>query len=341
MSRRLGRLPARGRLPVRGRLPARETRRRGFALLATLWLVVGIGVVGLEWGLRARDQRRVAMNTVDAAGARAAAEAGVAHARARLDQAIRGARDLGTSLEPGARLDPWRELAAVMPDTAWSEGGTGWSVRLEDAGTRLDLNRATVDELRRLMTALRIDAGRADRVAQSIADWRDPDHEHHPRGAERDWYENAGRAVLPRNGPFQELTELRHVRGVGDELLAEVMPFLSLNGTGRVNVMAAPRPVLLALPGIGEEAARALERRRLERRPLPTLASLGEDLSPAAAAALAAELPRLMARTTLETMEVTVVSHGAVDEGPVRVRAEALVVRSRDATYLVRLEVRP
>ncbi|MFW5947894.1 MAG: hypothetical protein ACOCUW_05320, partial [Gemmatimonadota bacterium] len=57
--------------------------RPGFALLATLWLVVAIGVVGLEWGLRAGDQRRVAMNAVDAAAARAAAESGLAQARSR------------------------------------------------------------------------------------------------------------------------------------------------------------------------------------------------------------------------------------------------------------------
>lgn len=315
--------------------------REGFALLATLWLVVGISVVGLEWGLRARDQRRVALNTVDSGAARAAAEAGIAQARARLDQALRRAQDPRADLAAGSRLDAWRDPGTLMADTAWTGDGVGWRVTLEDAGTRLDLNRATVEELRRLMVAVRIDAGRADRIAQSIADWRDPDDDHRARGAERDWYEKAGRPVLPSNSPFQEVSELRHVRDVTEDLYERVSPFLSLHGTGRVNLMAAPRPVLLALEGIGEEAVRALERYRREGRRLPTLGTLGEELSPPAQAALAAEMPRLMARTTLETREVRITSEGRVEGSPIRIRADGLVVRGGDATFLIRLAVSP
>lgn len=316
-------------------------RRSGFALLATLWLVIGIGVVGLEWGLRARDQRRVAMNAVDAVAARAAAESGVAHVRARLDQALDRSQDPAQPGEPRAELDPWRDLELVVPDSVGRAGDVGWRVRLEDAGSRLDLNRATEDELRRLLVALRIDAGRADRVAQSVADWRDADDAHRARGAEREWYERAGRAVLPRNGPFQRVSELRHVRDVDEKLYERVAPFLSVNGTGRINLLAAPRPVLVALPGLGEEAVRALERRRRQGRPLPTVASLGDELSPAARQELSENLPRLMARTTTETEEVRITSDGRVDGSAVRVRAEALVVRSRGATFLVRLDVSP
>lgn len=316
-------------------------RRHGFALLATLWLVVAIGVVGLEWGLRARDQRRVALNAVDAAAARAAAESGVAHARARLGQALRRAQDLALDDDPRSRLDPWRELGMVVPDTAGGGDEAHWRIRVEDGGTRLDLNRAAPEELQRLLAALRVDAGRADRIAQSAADWRDPDDAHRARGAEAEWYERAGRPVLPRNGPFQDVADLRHVRDVTADIYETVAPFLSVDGTGRVNLMAAPRPVLLALPGLGEEAVSALERIRRQGRPLASVASLGEELSPEARERLAANLPRLAARTTTETQEVRITSEGRVEGSPVLVRARALVVRSREAAFLVRLEVKP
>ncbi len=325
-----------------------RANRAGFSLLATLWLVVAIGVVGLEWGLRARDQRRVAMNVVDAAAARAAAESGLAQARARLEHALRRPRSVDL-VDPIRSLDPWGSPQFLVPDTAGRVGeavgagqvGAHWRLAIEDAGTTLDLNRTEEEGLRRLMLALRVDADRADRVAQSIADWRDADDSHRPRGAEREWYETAGRAVFPRNGPFQEIAELRHVRGVSEELYDRIAPYLSVRGAGRVNLLAAPRPVLLALPGIGEEAVRALERRRRERRPLPAIASLGDDLSPAARERFAATLPRLTAMTTTETTAVRVTSVGLVDGSSVRVRADALIVRVRSAVYLVWLEVRP
>lgn len=319
---------------------APDRDRAGFALLATLWLVVAIGVVGLEWGLRAQDQRRVALNVVDAATARAAAESGIAQARARLEEALRRAQELGAE-SPRPLLDPWREPARLVPDSIGGGNGVAWRVHMEDAGTRLDLNRAEPEELRRLLVALRVDAGRADRVSQSVADWRDPDDAHRARGAEREWYERAGRPVLPRNGPFQDVTELRHVRDVTDQLYERVAPFLTVRGTGRVNVMAAPRPVLLALPGLGEEAVRALERRRRAGRPLPNIASLGDELSPPARRRLSGALSQLFVRTTTETREVVITSEGSVEGSSVRVRAQALVVRSRDAAFLVRLEVTP
>ena len=44
-----------------------------------------------------------------------------------------------------------------------------------------------------------------DRIAQAIADWRDGDDLHRARGAEVAWYEEEGRFVLPRNGPFADV----------------------------------------------------------------------------------------------------------------------------------------
>lgn len=316
-------------------------RRDGFALLATLWLVVAIGVVGLEWGHRARDQRRVALNTVDAAAARAAAESGIAEAFAALDEAHRRAQDPAARAPGWLRLDPWREPSRLVPDSVRTERGTRWRIELEDAGTRLDLNSVSVEGLRALLIALRVDAGQADRVAQAVADWRDPDDLRRARGAERDWYVRAGRLVLPRNGPFTRVGELRHVRAVTEEVYERAAPLLTVNGTRRVNVMAAPRPVLLALPGLGEEAVAVLERYRREGRRPPTLAAIGANLSPAARALFDANLERLARVASIETEEVRIRSEGFREGGPVRVVADALVSRRGRAVRLIRLDVSP
>lgn len=313
--------------------------RPGFALLATLWLVVAIGVVGLQIGLRARDQRHILLTTMDAVTARAAAESGVAHARAMLDRALRRSRETSLRGDGTARLDPWRHLNRVVQDTSGRTAGAQWHVRVEDAGARLDLNRATPSELRRLLVALRIDANRANRIAQSIADWRDPDDAHRPQGAEKDWYEQMGRLVLPRNAPMQNVADVRYVRGMDRGTYERMAPYLSVHGTGRVNLMSAPRPVLLALPGIGEEAVRALERQRRQRPPSVSLGSLGEQLSPAAREELQVNLHRLEPRVSTETREVRVLSEGRVVGSPVRVLAEVLIVRTAGSSDVIRMEV--
>ncbi len=298
-------------------------QERGFALLAALWLLVALSALSLEVSLVARQRRLAAANSVEAVQARGAADAGLEHARARLAAAARS----------GA-LDPWRRPDSLLTAEVTLDDER-YRVTLRDAGAALNLNRATDADLRRLLIALRVDAGQADRLAQAMMDWRDPDDLRRARGAERADYVGAGRAVLPRNGPFQSIGELGSVLGMTPEILERVRPYLTLLGTGQVNVNAAPRPVLLALPAIGEEAAGVLLRHQEAGRPLHSLADLSLELSSGARAALQAEMATLLGRVTFETREVEAASVGRVEGSPVRARARGLLVRARDVTFLV------
>lgn len=307
--------------------------RRGFALVAALWLLVALSSVLLGMGLGARNLRLAAANRVEEARARAAAEAGLAHAHGRLARAL---REDGAPVGSGAGarpLDPWAEGAVLLPDSVVLDEAR-YRVRVRDTGTMLNVNRADEEELRRLLVALRVDAGRADRIAQSIADWRDADDLHRARGAEREHYERMGAAVLPANAPFTDLSVLRYVNAVTDGVYERVLPYLTLHGTGRINLHAAERPVLLALPGMTEEAVQVLLRRR-SRGWSPTLRELAVDLSPGAREELLRNMTRLLGRTTNETREVEVTSEGWTDGGRVRVTIEALVVRGGSEAMLV------
>lgn len=314
------------------------SQRRGFALVATLWLLVALTSAVLEVSLTARTRRLAAANTLEAVSSRAAARAGLDHARARMATILARSGTLSAALPPEARLDPWRDPAELLPDSLLL-GEARYAVRLRDAGAALHLNRASEDELRRLFLALRVDAGEADRLAQAILDWRDADDLRRARGAERDDYLGESRAELPRNGPFASLDELLAVRGMTAERFAAVRQYLTLLGTGQVNLNAAARPVLLALPGLTEEAVAVLLRRRQGRRPVRSVQELTLELSPPARRAIEAELPRLLSRATFETREVEVESEGWVAGSPVRVRAEGLLVRTNDVVFLVQTRV--
>lgn len=300
---------------------------KGFALIAALWLMVALTGIALQFSLSAREKRLSAANALEEARARAAAEAGIEHAHARLEYRLSWLDNSGADFPAERVFDPWAD-AGVDFTNRQQVGRSYYSLSVRDAGSMLNLNRASEDELRQLFVALNIDAGRADRVAQAITDWADSDDLDRPRGAEREDYLGSGSPAIPPNAPFEQLNELLDVRGVTRELFNRVSPHLTLLGSGRINVHSASRPVLLTLPGMTEEAvAVLLGQRRAEYR-IRNLGELPQELSSHARSALLPEMHRLLQSTTTETRELAIISEGWSMSSPVRVRAEVLLIRS-------------
>lgn len=302
----------------------------GFALLAAMWLLVALSLVGLELSQQARNRRLSALNLVERTQAVAAAQAGIEQAHGHLAYRLSSSPQLSRRATP---LDPWHDLDTILPDTVALSDGLRFVVRVRDVGTALNLNRVTEDELRGLFIALRMDAGEADRLAQCILDWRDPDDLHRARGAERDAYLAANAPALPRNGPFQTLTELRFVRGMTADVYHRAVPFLTLSGSGQVNLNTADRPVLLALPGMTEEAVAVLLRLRRQRSGVGSLADLERQLSPGARRVLVAALPQVLTLATTETREVEVTSEGWLPGSPVWARVTSLLARGGGTVF--------
>ena len=312
------------------------SNERGFALIAALWLVVAMSTVGLQLSLSARHRRLAAANTIEAAQSRAAAVAGIEHARARLEHRLADATLVALNRGRPAAADLWRRPGLLLPDTMdFDEGGGRYVVSLRDVGARLNLNRATEEELRRFFRALRVDFGRADRLAQAIMDWRDADDAHRPRGAEREDYLRAETPVLPRNGPFQDVGELRFVQGMDDELFNRTHPYLTLLGTGRINLNTAEPEVLQALEGITQRALAVIMRFRRRGEIIVSLNQVARELPSAARPAWQTNMTRLMSRATFDTREVEVVSEGWIDGGLSRSQVQALFVRGGATVFMV------
>jgi general secretion pathway protein K len=307
-------------------------RPDGFALLAALWLLVAFSIASLGLSVLARERRLAAANLVERTRAVAAAAAGIEQLRSRLARRLTLVQGVG--VRATAFGDPWHGVDSVFSDTVALDAAR-YAVNARDLGAALNLNRASEDMLRRLFVALRVDAGEADRLAQCILDWRDPDDFPRARGAERDAYLRASAPMLPRNGPFQGLAELLFVQGMTRDIYARVRPFLTVLGSGQVNLNAADRPVLLALPGMTEEAVAVLLRYRRQRRVLANLTDLERDLSPGPRHALVAALPELLGLTTTEAREVQVTSTGWLPGSPVRAQVTGLLVRAGGAVFYV------
>ncbi len=312
----------------------RSSPPRGFALIASLALLVMISVVALELTVLARPPRLAVAASAERGAALAAATAGVEHAHALLlrlepqspERSRRG---------PPRTSDPWLPAVGTTIGPA-KVGDFTYRVELRDAYARLHLNGAGEDQLRRLLVALRVDTGRADRLAQAIADWRDPDQFRRASGAERDDYLRAGQPLLPDDGPFGSVAALRFVVGMSDSLADALQPYLTVMGDGGVNLNAAPRPVLLAVPGMTEESVSLLLRERAAGRRVTDLARFIETLSPGARQRMRAALPVLRNIVTLETREMLVTSEAWQPGGVTRVRVDAIIARDVEGRVIWR-----
>lgn len=157
---------------------------------------------------------------------------------------------------------------------------------LTDESSRLNINTATAEMLTRL-------PGMTEEAADSILDWRDPDDEPRPSGAESDYYWGLPSPYEAANGQIETLEELRLVRGIDSLMLAGegtqeapgIASFLTVRsgepnvdreGRQRLNVNSAGPEQLTARLGdiLSEEEIAAITRGRSEGQ----FASLGRVL---------------------------------------------------------------
>jgi general secretion pathway protein K len=311
-----------------------RVKRDGFALMAALWLVVIVGVTGYELSVRSRVRRLAVANALEKVAADAAADAALETVRAALENRLAHPLDARSRSLADAALDPWGDLTFLRDDTLHLGDERAWAHGY-DAGTRLNLNRATEGDIRRLLSAIPLDAGEADRLAQRIMDWRDADSFRRSRGMERDDYLRSGARVLPANAEFSQVAELRDVDGVTAELYARLAPYFTVSGTGQVNLNAAPRVVLASLPGLGDEAIAMILRARQGSRPLRSMEELTQRLSAGAREAIAEAGNDLSGRVTFDVREVVVTGEGWLEGSPLRSPAEAVFARGGDALFTV------
>jgi general secretion pathway protein K len=309
---------------------AAHRARRGVAMLAALWLVVGISVVALEFSLAGRERREFGLAAADRARASASALGAFAMTRARLDYALR----TGPQGQAGAvgRLrssDPWLDADSLYSGTVTVDS-TEVTVETIDLGTRLNVNALNETELRTLLANLTGDFVQADAMAQAIVDWRDPDDIARVKGGERDDYLKAGLLRLPTNQNFRDVEELLDVKGMTPEVYRLVSPYLTTMGSAQVNLNTAPVPVLRVLPGMTDEiVARILALRSRGSRIASVAevmpqqrAGLAREVQGAVAAQNARSQQQLSARAGVLTtqLQVTVLARASQAAKPVRLR---------------------
>ena len=244
---------------------------RGIALIVVLWGVTLLAVVAASFTTTTRTETKLARNLLDNAKARALADAGAQRAvLALLNPQSDGMEDLLPAGEGNWWLDG-------VPRRFRFGDGEVW-VSVQDEGGKIDLNRAPDDLLRGLFRSVGLDEDKANALVDAIADFRDADDLRRLNGAEDDDYRAAGLPWGAKDRPFEAVEELERVFGMTPRLYRAVASFLTVHSArGKIDLMSAPREVLLAVPGVdaGEVdallAARAAIEGPIGREPLPLL----------------------------------------------------------------------
>ncbi|ADU98422.1 general secretion pathway protein GspK [Alicycliphilus denitrificans] len=212
--------------------------QRGAALVLVLWLVAALSLTVLAGARGIRQQTQRAAFDLE---------------RLRIEPVLDAARQLAVQslLKEGGQARGYRAWQLQL-------GPYGVELEIIPSGGLVDVNVASDALLLALLQKVGgLTPGEAAIMASRIRDYIDPDDQ--PGGiggAEAPQYRAAGWPVLPRNGPVDDLSELRMVLGMSPELYEIISPYLGINGQQRIEIDAAPPALIDALtdqPGLGAQ----------------------------------------------------------------------------------------
>jgi general secretion pathway protein K len=146
------------------------------------------------------------------------------------------------------------------PPTSEMEGGGGFSFlnigdgvafySLIDEESKININSAKMPIIRKLLILLLdCEEMKAQSLAASIVDWRDNDSMYSvPIGSAEDReYRSTSYPYWCKDGPYQVPDELLLVSGITAEMYERLKPYITIYGSGKVNINTASREVLEAL----------------------------------------------------------------------------------------------
>ena len=219
----------------------------------------------------------VARNRDAAARAEALARGGVRMATALLIQDRIAKQTSGAQLD--SHLDPWYRIGGMqvpigagLEDDGEAAGDASLRVRIEDAGTRFNLNALfdyaqgqgdgyveTIpflqEFLEKVIDEMDIPPGERELydvtdLAESLIDWVDADEARLAGGFEDDYYQQQEPPYRASNGPLLSVDDLLLVEGFDRQLVDALRPYVTVYpfvGAAGVNLNTAPPHVLALL----------------------------------------------------------------------------------------------
>lgn len=238
-------------------------KRSGVALLLVLWLVVLLATVTMAASGAARSSGTMVTTRRAEATAQSMAESGIAAATTAINDSIRAlvadsvARDNFLNALDAGTNNGNSAIGRASSDTL-VDGA--FATAVVDVSSRLDVNNAGETALTKFLSAYTntTDATLiASRITSRVRGENLPNDSARISELARD---SVVRALLGQKDagsvrhPFESLDELLQITGVDEKLLAQIVPFLTVDGNSTINKRSAPAPVLAAATGSQTEA---------------------------------------------------------------------------------------
>jgi general secretion pathway protein K len=209
-------------------MKARRARERGFAVLIVLWALALLTLLVTHVLATGRTELGVAANLGAAENAQATADAAVYEAIFRVMSGQWAADGAPRQLRVGAGQ---AELQIV------------------DTAGRINPNQVSHEVMQRLLVEIGATPEQADAIAAAMEDWRTRGDKASPHGAKAPQYLAAHRGYVPTGHPFRNLQEIGLVLGMTPNLLAALVPHLSLFAPATPDMLRADPLVAAALTG--------------------------------------------------------------------------------------------
>jgi len=231
---------------------------------------------------------------------------------------------------------PWRMNVDIAP-VPFGQGQ--FEVKIGNESGKININGANEPLLKMMLSGFNIEEQQKSVIVDSIMDWRDKNDLHRLNGAEDSYYGSLPEPYECKNGDFDSVEELMMVRGVTPEIfyggLRDLItvykpPERRQKRTNRVlphnfdkiNINAASKKMLLALPSMTDELTQAIMdyRKESDFKSLTEVSSLiGPDVYNA-----------ILLYISLETSPFyTITSVGKVEGSKIRQGVKALIVIDR------------
>jgi general secretion pathway protein K len=218
------------RLPVPDRpecrsLPRSRTSQSGFALVAVIWTLGLITLLGMAVIVGARYRTKTSSNYASVTAAGIAAESAV-------------------NLAIATALTASPEQAVNFPIRCRLPGGERATITVEEETGKIDLNTASLAALTRFFTALTGDQSKGTRIAAQIIEFRNPKTQSTP-------------ATKPAEARFTTVMQLDQFDGMSPRLFRAALRHVTVRSGRPEPDMEAASPAMLRLLNVEPKQANA------------------------------------------------------------------------------------
>lgn len=228
-----------------------KDNEKGIALFIVLWVLTILMVIVLSFSFTTKTETRSTLAFKEGIERKFLAEAGI----------NRAVMELFYRKQYLASVDV--EVWKIDGTTYNGEVGDGfYDVSITDESGKVDINTVSEVILKNILINSGIKDEDADIIVDSIMDWKDADDLHRLHGAESDYYMSLPNPYKAKDANFDTVEELLLVKGVTSSLLygsggkKGIIDILTVNSKNKlININAAPREVLTAIPGVTPEIA--------------------------------------------------------------------------------------